>query len=170
MEKHMGRTAPTIKTGTRYGSLVLTGVYIPYYMDGKKKINPKVECICDCGNISLKFLCNLKSGSIKSCSDKCLYSVYIHHGLSKDENSKHSKEYQAWHNMIARCTNPEHKSYPHIGGRGITYHESLSTMEGFWEVMGKAPSKYHRFLRIDKDGDYEPGNVHWYLASKKKGN
>lgn len=166
----MGRTAPTIKTGTRYGSLVLTGVYIPYYMDGKKKINPKVECICDCGNISLKQLGALKNGQTKCCSAKCCYFGNITHGLSSDENSKRTKEYAAWIQMKHRCDSPKHISYPYIGGKGITYHESLSTIEGFWEVMGKAPSKSHRLARIDKDGDFESGNVHWYLASKKKGN
>lgn len=165
---YMGMTSPTIIPGTRYGYLVLTGVYIPGYRDGKKQIYAKTECICDCGNISLKQLSQVKRGYIKCCSHKCPYYVGITHGLSMDENSKLSKEYQAWYNMIRRCDNLEDHSYPSVGGRGISYHESLSTIEGFWNIMGEAPSKYHKFMRIDKDGDYEPGNVHWYLASGRK--
>jgi hypothetical protein len=164
----MGRTAPTIIEGTQYGHLTTTGVYIPSCTNGVKWIPAKVECICDCGNISLKKLDHLTSGKTKSCSKKCPYFGHITHGLSREGNRKVTKEYMAWHNMITKCNNPKHISYPWIGGIGITYHDSLSTMEGFWEIMGKAPSKYHIFMRIDKDGDYEPGNVHWYLASKKK--
>lgn len=167
---YMARPIPTIMPGTRYGHLVTTGIYIPYSKDGKKRIYGKVECICDCGNISLKPLINLKCGNTKSCSPQCRYFVSITHGLSADENGKNTKEYNAWSQMKERCDNPKNISYPYTGGKGITYHESLSTIEGFWDVMGKAPSKYHRFTRIDKDGDYEPGNVHWYLSSKWKGN
>lgn len=164
----MGRPVLTIISGTRYGHLITTGVYIPFYRNGKKQILGKVECKCDCGNISLKQLGALKSGSTSCCSAKCPNFVSVTHGLSQDENGKHTKEYKAWINMIARCTNPKHPLYVRTDGRGISYHESLSTIEGFWDVMGKSPSKSHKFCRIDKDRNYEPGNVHWYLASKCK--
>lgn len=160
---------PTIIPGTRYGSLVATGNYIPGYTDeNNKRLQGIVECKCDCGSISYKQFGNLNSGKVCSCSYKCPYGIYKAHGLTYDENGKNSKEYHAWNRMIRSCDNPKHKDYRYNGGKGITYHESLSTIQGFWKVMGKAPSKYHRLTRIDRDGDFEPGNVHWYCASTRR--
>lgn len=163
----MARPAPTIIPGTRYGRLVTTGSYIPGHYDGNKRISAKVECKCACGSISYKELGQIKKYNKNSCSKKCPYFINVIHGLSVDENSKPIKEYKAWTNMKRYCDNPNSIGYQYNGEKGITYHESLSTIEGFMEVMGAAPSKYHRFTRIDKDGDYEPGNVYWYLADGK---
>jgi len=164
----MARKPPTILPGTRYGHLVTTGIYKPEYMDGNKKILGTVECICDCGSLTSKRLYHLKNGMAGCCSKKCIHNGYFTHRKAKHINGKIPKEYGAWMSMKHSCDNPSNPSYKYIGGKGITYHESLSTIEGFLEVVGIAPSKYHRLTRIDKDGDYEPGNVHWYLASKRK--
>lgn len=160
---------PIIIPGTRYGHLVTTGVYISGYTDKNcGVIRSTLECKCDCGIITYKQLSELKKGNTKSCSKKCPYSGKISHGLAKSYPRKKAKEYQAWITMKFNCDNPNATTYKYYGGKGITYHDSLSTIQGFLEVMGFAPSKYHRFTRIDKEGDFEPGNIHWYLADGKK--
>ena len=163
-DNDMSKPAPTIIPGTRYGHLVMTGGYIP----GNRKITPTIECKCDCGSITLKRLSDLKSGGTGCCSKKCIHFVKVTHGKARYINGKQSKEYHAWSHMINRCDNTSSLDYKYNGGKGITYHESISTIEGFLEVVGIAPSKYHRLTRFDKDGNYEPGNIHWYLASEKK--
>lgn len=165
----MGRTSPTIIAGTHYGHLVTTGKYIRGRNSiGEGYIEATLECICDCGNVTYKKLGSLKNKGTKSCSKKCPYFVNVKHGFSRKENNKQPKEYMAWRSMIYVCDNPRHYGYAKTGKMGITYHESLKTIEGFLKIMGRAPSKYHRFSRIDKSGDFEPGNIHWYLASEKK--
>lgn len=166
----MGGKKPIIIPGIRYGYLVLTGAYFPGWGSGKNKVYAKVECICDCGKVTLKGLSNLTLGQLKSCSSKCPYTSNSTHGLTRDENGKITKEYKAWNNMINKCNNPRHNKYFRILRKVNTYHESLSTPEGFLKIMGRAPSKYHRLARINKNGDYEPGNVHWYLPINRKSN
>ncbi len=167
----MPRPALIVPAGKRYGNLVTTGVYIPSYMDLNKRVPASVECRCDCGRTSFKQLSNLKRPGKISCGSSCSYYTNNNattHGLSKDEMGKESKEYRAWQNMISCCLNPESRGFQYIGKKGITYHESLSTIEGFMEVMGRSPSKYHRLTRIDKEGNFEPGNVHWYCPATRR--
>lgn len=164
----MGRNPITINSGIRYGHLVTTGGYVPSRVVDKKMISSQVQCICECGCICSKAMHNLTSGQTNCCGNKCIYFVHFKHGKSYTTNGKAPKEYTAWVNMLNVCNNPNYQSYKYIGAKGITYHESFSTIEGFLEIIGKAPSKYHRFSRIDKDRDFEPGNVHWYLANKRK--
>jgi hypothetical protein len=75
--------------------------------------------------------------------------------------------YSAWQNMKSRCDSFKHDSYHMYGAIGITYHDSFKTIQGFLECVGDAPSDKHKFARIDKTGNFEPGNVHWYLPKKK---
>lgn len=160
--------APTIIPGTRYGHLVTTGSYITRQYYSNKKISAKVECKCDCGNITNVYFWKLRDNTTTCCGYSCVYSKRYRHYLCVDENGKRTKEYIAHYNMKNSCTNPASITYKYVGAKGITIHESLSTIEGFLEVLGDAPSKYHRLIRIDKEGDFEPGNVQWYLADGKK--
>jgi hypothetical protein len=159
---------PIIIPGTYYGSLVTTGVYIPGYWNGNKKIPGKVECKCDCGSISYKQLATLKHCKISSCGRKCPYNDNKTHGLSMDKNGKTSKEYAAWYNMNRRCHNPKHIGYQDYGGRGITVHpEWRDSPKAFLEYIGKAPSHKHSVDRIDNDKGYEPGNVRWATSKEQ---
>lgn len=73
-----------------------------------------------------------------------------------------SKEYNAWHNMIRRCTNPNNPKYEIYGGRGIKVCDRwIDNFDAFFEDMGRAPSKEHTLDRINGNGNYEPGNVRW---------
>jgi hypothetical protein len=64
--------------------------------------------------------------------------------------------------MIQRCTNPKHEAYDDYGGRGITVYEPwLNSFLDFFNYMGLKPDPSLEIDRIDNDGNYEPGNVHW---------
>jgi hypothetical protein len=86
------------------------------------------------------------------------------------------KEYLAFRECIARCTNPDDKDYPRYGGRGIGVDPSfLERGEGFKRFLacvGPAPSPQHTLDRIDNSRGYEPGcagtpaNLRW--ATRKE--
>lgn len=155
-----GTTSLEISCGTRYSNLVTTGTFVSNErINGKRNCNT-VECICDCGNLCYKSVPYLRSGRSTCCSIKCVYHGKVTHNLSK------TKEFRAFAGMINRCADLNNINY---GGKGVTYDEELSTMIGFIEHVGMAPSKYHRFERIDKEGNFEVGNVHWNLCKSKKG-
>jgi hypothetical protein len=77
------------------------------------------------------------------------------HGMHK------TAEYNAWSDMIQRCTNPNVKCYPDYGGRGITVCERWFQFENFLADMGVKPSASHSLDRKDNDGNYELSNCRW---------
>jgi hypothetical protein len=84
------------------------------------------------------------------------------HGMYK------SSEYQAWRDLVQRCTNPDCCNYRHYGARGISVCDRWLGKNGFpafMEDMGRKPSPLHSIDRINNDGNYEPGNCRW--ATKK---
>jgi hypothetical protein len=83
---------------------------------------------------------------------------------------KRSPEYNAWVNMRARCSNPNHPKYPNYGGRGISVYPEWQDFPTFLKDVGQRPSSRHSIDRIDNDGDYRPGNVRWATAAKQRQN
>lgn len=82
-----------------------------------------------------------------------------------------SPEYRAWQNAKARCYNPNHRSYPDYGGRGIKMCDQWrNNFAAFFADMGKRPSAKHSLDRRWNDGDYEPGNCRWTTARQQTRN
>ena len=131
--------------------------------DGAYKKRKAALCICDCGKWVSVQPYKLLSGSTKSCgcwrsekSGKRGKEQLFKHGQSN------SPEYISWAAAKSRCQNPNSFSYPHYGGRGITFHPAWEDFAQFLADVGLKPSPEHTLDRYpDNDGNYEPGNVRW---------
>jgi hypothetical protein len=73
--------------------------------------------------------------------------------------------------MIARCENTRAVRFSRYGGRGIkidpAWRASFAT---FFRDVGPRPSSRHSLDRIDRDGDYSPGNVRWATPEEQSRN
>jgi len=73
--------------------------------------------------------------------------------------------------MNIRCSNPNSKSYPRYGGRGIRvcgrWQKSFAL---FLEDMGPKPSPAHSIERENTNGNYEPGNCRWATTVEQNRN
>jgi len=86
----------------------------------------------------------------------------VYHNGAEYRTAKACPVYSRWYNMMARCFNPKTDGWEHYGGRGITVHQQLQTLQGFLDVMGLPPTEKHQVDRYpNNNGNYEPGNVRW---------
>jgi hypothetical protein len=76
-------------------------------------------------------------------------------------------EHVVWCEIVARCTNPRHKSYADYGGRGITVCQRWMRFETFISDMGPRPSGKHTVERVDNDAGYQPENCVWALQAQQ---
>lgn len=82
---------------------------------------------------------------------------YEHH--KQCTNGKVSREYRAFRNAIARCSDPEHPSWKWYGERGIKV--KFATFGEFLAAIGGACPRGWCLDRIDYNKGYEAGNVRW---------
>lgn len=146
-----------LKIGEQFGRLVI--IENIGTIKGKTHFN----CQCKCGNIKPIAGTYLRSGRIKSCG--CLgIENRIKHNMAR------TQEYQAWQNMIQRCTNSNNPGYKNYGGRGITVcAEWLSSFINFFKDMGKRPIGL-TIERINNDLGYFKDNCCWATVADQNRN
>lgn len=141
-------------TGEKYGYLTVMGraPQDTYY-------GSKWRCKCVCGKECVVLSSNLRSGRQTSCGCiKTLKAIQRNttHGVSGNAI------YTCWKDMIHRCENPRHASYPDYGGRGIKICEEWHEPKIFYDwSISHGWKKGLTLDRIDNDRDYEPSNCRW---------
>jgi hypothetical protein len=126
------------------------------------------RCRCECGSETISTAHNLTSGRSKSCG--CLSREMFRargttHGLCR------SPEYGIWNAMRQRCENPNNKSFPRYGAKGITVCQRWTeSFESFLADMGPRPSPSHSLDRVDGTRGYEPSNVRWATMTEQNRN
>lgn len=82
-----------------------------------------------------------------------------------------SQYYSQWRWMIAVTQNPNHPSYYKHGAVGVQCHWRKGEYRDFerWLIknLGHRPSPKHLLGRLDKFGDFAPGNLHWEVAKER---
>lgn len=128
------------------------------------------KCVCDCGAEVIVTAGHLRSGNTKSCGCQKADATAqrnrdnARHGMTK------SPTWISWDQMIQRCTNPLHKSYPRYGGRGIVICKRwLESFEAFLADMGERPDG-KTLDRRRNAGNYEPGNCRWSTPKVQSNN
>lgn len=169
--KHRGHGLVN-RVGQRHGRLTVIGM--------TRTAAGKIRwvCTCDCGGVASATGNNLKYGNTRSCG--CLKAET--NSRRNKERAAHGEaditvEYKTWTSLRDRCLNPNDRSYPAYGGRGITVCDRwLNGADGvhpflcFLVDMGRRPSADHSIDRRENDGPYEPSNCRWATRSEQQKN
>lgn len=116
---------------------------------------------CDCGKfcyypsdevISGR---NVSCGCVRRAQNEIWKTCFITHGM------RHTKTYDLWCNMLARCNNPRTLGYENYGGRGITVHQPWLKFKNFLADMGTCPPEKTSLDRIKPNDNYGPGKCRW---------
>lgn len=148
-------------TGKKFGNwIVLKDLGIRISGRGfDKKTNKKVNatsryylCLCKCGTkkeINVYNLINKMTKGCAKCRHERMRTIIFYNKI----------EHIAWHNILQRCNNKNTISYKKVAKQWMGIHG----FRNFLKDMGKRPSPKHSIVRINKDGNYAPGNCRWAI-------
>lgn len=159
-----------VKAGDRYGRYTVLREVDTVVTKGGSYIR-SFECQCDCGNIRIVRLCNLRHSKSEQLSCGCYRKEksgnreYYHH-LSN------THIYSAWYNMKVRCYYTKQVYYKRYGGRGIKVcDEWKNSFKSFYEwAINNGYKEGLSLDRIDNDGNYEPSNCRWVSMKRQNRN
>ena len=124
-------------------------------------------CECECGRKKIVRGGNLKSGKTRSCGCLARETTIKRnrvHGMTN------TPEYDAFNHMICRCENSNDKSYKDYGGRGVFVSDEFHDFKTWYDYIGPRPGLGYSQDRIDNEGNYERGNIHWTTTKEQNNN
>ncbi len=124
-------------------------------------------CRCICGVIKNVEGVSLRDGDSRSCG--CVAQENTRKRLTT-HGMTGTPIFNIWKGMQSRCKNPNTRSFPHYGERGISVCERWITFEAFFEDMGPSWAPGLTIERDDNDKGYEPGNCRWVPKSEQSRN
>lgn len=152
---------PAVLPGEKYGRLTVLE-----YAGSLKGVR-EYRCACECGTNITVAGSSIRKGHTKSCG--CLKSELSAEraremGLQETHGLSRHPDYTLWQGIHRRCEDSANKSWENYGGRGIAVCERWSGRDGFPNFladMGSQPGILWHVHRLDRDGNYEPGNCQW---------
>lgn len=151
-------------TGHRFGTLVA----VKRMPSVNGRLSEKWLCSCDCGNLPVVYMGNLRNGNSTSCG--CVHALRLREAVTR-HGLRHSDEYRIWVGIKTRCYNRQNHSFARYGARGIGMSpEWREDFMAFYSDMGPRPSKSHSVERIDNDGDYTKSNCIWATSTTQSRN
>lgn len=152
---------PLNLAGEKYGRLLV--LHEGQSTSGRRTM----VCLCECGKQVTARVDAIRNGTKQSCG--CLNTELSRKRLLT-HGARRTREYAIWTGMKTRCNNPNAKSYPRYGGRGISVCERWMDFSLFLSDMGTRPSPEHSIERRNNAEGYSPENCYWATSSEQARN
>lgn len=163
----------------------ITGQFGKWTVNGPSTTKPRHwDCTCACGTVRAVYGPNLTRGLSPSCgciSQTRLPTLSLKHGHARA--GAHTREYETWCRMRARCEQPSTPYFRNYGGRGIYVCQRWrESFDAFLRDVGYKPGPRHSIDRVDVNGSYTCGrcaecvgkdaapNVRWATPKEQQRN
>lgn len=91
-------------------------------------------------------------------------------GNAYKHGMRHTRQYNIWALMKARCDNKNCPAFNNYGGRGISYAQEWVSFENFWKDMKDGYSDDLTLERRDVNQGYSKENCLWATRSEQSKN